>query len=284
MVPRNQFVSLAVAVLILGGLVVGGSLAAQENLRQKEEAAAVAAEKEATAEKARAEQLAAEKEAEFQELLETATTRADDATKFHTDSAPWGPVEARATLADLIEALRTAIDDEDETEINQALENVYRGREDVGTLSDAQDRRYDELVTANGKPEKVGKGREFCASEMESTVYEPANPARLADFWLEHSLEAPNVEAIQVYCPELQPSVEVLARSITDGSRLVGKTIRAGTYKTVGAVHDCYWERSDGSGDIYDNNFVGSALNGLSVTVYNGEQFETSGCGIWRLQ
>jgi hypothetical protein len=54
-----------------------------------------------------------------------------------------------------------------------------------------------------------------------------------------------------------------------------------GTYKTKPGSKDCYWSRTTGGGDIIANDFVGFAPNGVTVTVYPGEGFESTRCGVW---
>nr|WP_016359485.1 PASTA domain-containing protein [Paenarthrobacter nicotinovorans]CAD47974.1 hypothetical protein [Paenarthrobacter nicotinovorans] len=71
------------------------------------------------------------------------------------------------------------------------------------------------------------------------------------------------------------------AVKISDGNKIVGKDMEAGTYSTKPGVKNCYWSRNTGSGSIIENDFVGFAPDGATVTVYAGEGFESSGCGIW---
>lgn len=88
--------------------------------------------------------------------------------------------------------------------------------------------------------------------------------------------------ATVLYCPKYSSWVDVAAGAFGDGSRAVGTSIPAGTYKTVkGSLSNCYWERSNGQGNIIDNNFVTFAPDAIRVTVYNSEGFSTSGCGWW---
>lgn len=68
---------------------------------------------------------------------------------------------------------------------------------------------------------------------------------------------------------------------ISDGNKIVGKDMEAGTYRTKPGVKNCYWSRNTGSGSIISNDFVGFAPDGAIATVYAGEGFESSGCGIW---
>ncbi|MGO4249458.1 PASTA domain-containing protein [Paenarthrobacter sp. RAF54_2] len=86
-------------------------------------------------------------------------------------------------------------------------------------------------------------------------------------------------------CPDAPHAAvfqEVLtAVKIWDGTNVVGQTMEPGTYKTKPGVKDCYWSRSTGGGDIIDNNFVGFAPDGVTVTVYTGEGFISQRCGVW---
>lgn len=88
--------------------------------------------------------------------------------------------------------------------------------------------------------------------------------------------------AAALYCPQFIDWVNYAALTFGDGSRAVGSGIAPGTYTTLdGNQRNCYWERSDGQGNIIDNNFITFAPNPVSVTVYSGEGFSTSGCGLW---
>jgi hypothetical protein len=68
---------------------------------------------------------------------------------------------------------------------------------------------------------------------------------------------------------------------ITDGTKVVGKTMEAGTWKTKRGVKLCYWSRSAGNGDIIDNDIIDFAPDGVTVTVYAEEGFNSDGCGTW---
>lgn len=74
---------------------------------------------------------------------------------------------------------------------------------------------------------------------------------------------------------------EITAVKVSDGAKIVGQTMEPGTWKTTAGVKDCYWSRNTGGGDIIANNFVGFAPDGVTVTVYAGEGFESSRCGTW---
>ena len=86
-------------------------------------------------------------------------------------------------------------------------------------------------------------------------------------------------------CPDA-PHVAVLqevasAVKMGDGTYVVGQTLEPGTYRTRANIKDCYWSRNTGSGAIIANDFVSFAPNGATVTVYEGEGFESNRCGVW---
>ena len=68
---------------------------------------------------------------------------------------------------------------------------------------------------------------------------------------------------------------------IDDGNHIVGKDMEPGTYVTKPGSKDCYWSRNTGGGDIIANDFVGFAPDGVTVTTFAGEGFESNGCGVW---
>ncbi|MFB6698221.1 hypothetical protein [Streptomyces rubiginosohelvolus] len=58
--------------------------------------------------------------------------------------------------------------------------------------------------------------------------------------------------------------------------------IAPGRYRVVGALEDCYWERTSKGGEILDNGFATSAQD-LTVTVEASDgQFTARGCGVWK--
>ena len=86
-------------------------------------------------------------------------------------------------------------------------------------------------------------------------------------------------------CPEA-PHAAVLQEGatvsrITDGTKTVGQTMEAGTWKTKPGVKLCYWSRSSGNGDIIANDIIDFAPDGVTVTVYPGEGFKSDRCGTW---
>ena len=100
-----------------------------------------------------------------------------------------------------------------------------------------------------------------------------------------NTLRRAEAEAAFSICPDA-PHAGVLKEVMTsakvgDGNKVVGQTMEPGTYKTKPGSKDCYWSRTTGGGDIIDNGFVGFAHDGVTVTVYPGEGFESERCGTW---
>lgn len=70
---------------------------------------------------------------------------------------------------------------------------------------------------------------------------------------------------------------------VSDGNYLVGSDLAAGTYRTTGTEWDgCYWARVQGDGAIIENGFVTFAPDGITVTVHDGEGFQSQGCASWK--
>ena len=94
-----------------------------------------------------------------------------------------------------------------------------------------------------------------------------------------------DIEGALSVCPDA-PHAGVLREALTavkvfDGTKVVGKDMEPGTYKTKANAKDCYWSRTTGGGNIIANDFVGFAPDGVMVTVYPGEGFESQRCGTW---
>ncbi len=99
------------------------------------------------------------------------------------------------------------------------------------------------------------------------------------------------LEAVQIYCPHFQAGIEYASRVIPEDSGLaVGdaaspldaspRVIAAGTYKTVDAPSDCYYEINNQLGSIITINFKNSAPGGLTVTLRSGQSSDSQGCGM----
>lgn len=72
------------------------------------------------------------------------------------------------------------------------------------------------------------------------------------------------------------------AKELTDGVHTVGKTVEAGVYNTSVSGRGCYYAWKDGTGadaNIVDNNIVESGP--ATVTLEDGQIFESKNCGIW---
>lgn len=74
----------------------------------------------------------------------------------------------------------------------------------------------------------------------------------------------------------------IVASQVTDGVYEVGKDAAAGVYRTAGpSGAGCYyaWKTSTASdADIIDNNIVNGPA---TVTLRNGQVFESNGCQVW---
>lgn len=74
---------------------------------------------------------------------------------------------------------------------------------------------------------------------------------------------------------------EKQGRSFSGGTFRVGKDIQPGTYYSPGA-EGCYWQRTDSSGNIIDNNFTMGATR-VQVTISPSDySFTSEGCGTWK--
>ncbi|WP_326594241.1 hypothetical protein [Streptomyces brevispora] len=96
-------------------------------------------------------------------------------------------------------------------------------------------------------------------------------------------------------CPRWWPQVlrtmnDTYERFIGDGTYDVApkggfEVMPPGAYRSeggpLGDIMDCYWERTTGSGDIIDNNFV-TVARSITVTVRAGELFTSENCGVWK--
>ncbi|AWR21316.1 hypothetical protein AURMO_00707 [Aurantimicrobium photophilum] len=221
------------------------------------------------------------------ELIENAQNRYDE-------SVGWSNDTDRASLLAAVEVAQKALKSNKYSTISSANAKLLAAFNKVGTLAEAQaaaekaaeaarDEQYKALVTANGRPgwaETAGTGRSQCAGIKENKYVNTNDPTALAIHWIENP-DRQVYEAVQVYCPEYQPAVDIAKTGFKDGTKVIGKNIPAGTYRTVKGVSDCYWERNNGSGDIIDNNFITAAPNGVEVRVNDGEALVTRGCGVW---
>lgn len=282
---KNLYIILGAFVAVIL-LVIGLSVKANFDEQARVEAAAQLAE-EQKAEDAKQDLLRETKTAK--ELIENAKSR-------YEESAAWSNDTDRASLLAAIESAQKAVKSNEYSTISAANAKLLAVFNKVGSLADAQaaaekaaeaarDEQYKALVTANGRPgwaETSGTGRSQCAGIKENKYVDTNDPTALAIHWIENP-EKQVYEAVQIYCPEYQAAVDIAKTGFKDGTKVIGKNIPAGTYRTIKGVSDCYWERNNGSGDIIDNNFITAAPNGVEVRVNDGEALVTRGCGVWLL-
>lgn len=86
-------------------------------------------------------------------------------------------------------------------------------------------------------------------------------------------------------CPQYIPAWKHSLTGFPEGTEIVGKDVKPGTYVTTanlsgGRVTDCYWERERG-GHIIANDFVTGASK-VTVTIRKSDDaFTSRGCGDW---
>jgi len=101
--------------------------------------------------------------------------------------------------------------------------------------------------------------------------------------------------AIETYCPDVAPAIEIARGGFLDGTLVVGAAptpledgaqsmIAGGTYRTAGAVSNCHIVRDDGTGGVIEDRLVESADAGLTVSVHSGENVVSERCGVWLRQ
>ncbi|MEU5660089.1 hypothetical protein ABZ802_31400 [Streptomyces sp. NPDC047737] len=124
--------------------------------------------------------------------------------------------------------------------------------------------------------------------------------------WLAEHLEGSGEDVLKVGIPKLCPKwTKTLNQAVSgDYDRWFGggtyivsskppteeqlaededaQTIPPGTYRSKGAMEDCYWERTSESGEIIANNFATSARS-ITVTIAASDgQFTSEGCEMWK--
>jgi hypothetical protein len=81
---------------------------------------------------------------------------------------------------------------------------------------------------------------------------------------------------------QAEASAEAAGELFHAGTFLVNSEVPPGTYAVEGEIANCYWERTDASGEIIDNNFVTGARR-VEVTIRASDySFHSEGCGKWR--
>ncbi|MGS2592138.1 hypothetical protein [Streptomyces hebeiensis] len=140
---------------------------------------------------------------------------------------------------------------------------------------------------------------DICESLPESAADSSSRPQWLAESGvLDGDGEAVLLAGVPKLCPEWEAVVKEAVSG--DYERWVGSgeyevkgkpgpadaesdvlVMPAGTYRTVGALADCYWERTSEDGQIIDNQFATQARR-ITVTVRAGELFKSEQCGTWK--
>jgi hypothetical protein len=283
-------------VLVLGIAAIATTSAVSAGIRQQEAAAAEQVRIERLAER-EAEEAAADKKAEEQALadaLANGREQLDSSSDFATSSASYSTDAQKADLEANRAGLKEALDSNVRADIVVAVEGVKASVKLIGTAEEAAARQVAEAqkgvddqylqaaqaagVSVTDRESALRSAHSYCDSLTSSDQTFEVLVATI------HSRQR-NDAAISSYCPQFADAAGVASRVFSIGSKVVGTDIAEGTYTTLQkGVKDCYWERSDGGGEIIDNSFISFAPDGVSVTVHNGEGFTTSGCGLWVLQ
>lgn len=217
--------------------------------------------------------------------LSSASTQLESSETLYGSSTTWGDPAARQDLQTAIDAMKALLSAGDDATIDQlrsAYANLSTARAEVGTLEAAQDKQYKALVDqgANaGRFTASAAGRDYCAYLDKN--YTTDNVFQL--LWSSGTgVSEIDVAAIRIYCPKYETAMNIALSAVFDGTHVDGQNgFSAGPWHTAGGVASCYWELSDGHGNIFDNNFINSAPSGVSVNVEPGETFVTDGCNAW---
>jgi hypothetical protein len=96
----------------------------------------------------------------------------------------------------------------------------------------------------------------------------------------------PSSASSETTAPNHTPSTPPSARTISDGTWVVGKEVKPGTYRAPDAGSDCYWERvKDFRGGlnsiIANDNGIGDGAPLLITIEKTDKGFTTQDCGDW---
>ncbi|MGD8166663.1 DUF732 domain-containing protein [Herbiconiux sp. P16] len=283
-------------VVVLGVVAIITTTVVSAGIREQEAIAAEQVRAERLAEQ-EAEQAAAEKKQQ-EHALAAALASGQDALatsrEFSTTSAEYSTDAQKADLQAQQTELEQALGAKLTSRIEAAIEKLQAGIKLIGTPEEAEARRaaeaqkaIDDQYLASAQAAGVNiSDRETALQGAHSYCDSLASSDQVFEVLVATIFSRPrNDAAISSYCPQFADAAGVASRAVSTGSKVVRTDISEGTYNTLKkGVKDCYWERSDGGGTIIDNNFIGFAPDGVSVTVHNGEGFTTSGCGLWILQ
>lgn len=111
------------------------------------------------------------------------------------------------------------------------------------------------------------------------------------------SAQIPEVTGMLTLCPthpqaallqdaigrgQADAAAEAAGELVHSGTFLVGTEIQPGTYVVEGEIENCYWERTDRTGEIIDNGFSVGARR-VEVTIRASDySFHNEHCGEWR--
>ena len=286
---RTLVVSMVVAtvVVLAGATGITYGIVQHNNEVASERAAAKAAHAKAIAEEQQRQKDIAEATAkqDREDALSSAATQLENSETLYTQSAAWADAAARQELQAAIDAMKKLLAAGDEASTDQ-LRTAYAALATacakVGTVEAAQDRQYKNLVDqgANaGRFTVSAVGRDYC-SYLDKN-YTTDNVFQM--LWSTGTdVSEIDVAAVRVYCPKYEAAMNVALSAIFDGTHVDGQNgFSAGPWHTTGGVANCYWELSDGHGNISDNNFITAAPGGVSVSVETGQTLVTKGCGAW---
>lgn len=119
-----------------------------------------------------------------------------------------------------------------------------------------------------------------------------AAPAPTATRTVTEQVPGP-VETVEVEVPGPETTVTVTAKPPKpkgpsgtipgDGLYLVGKDIKAGTYRAANESGSCYWERLSGTSGDFDDILANDNASGpVVVTIRSSDEaFSTQRCGSW---
>jgi hypothetical protein len=113
------------------------------------------------------------------------------------------------------------------------------------------------------------------------TVAGTPGPAQTVTVFATATVEAPAPVKAAVptkAAPAPKPSFDDQGGDVTV---IVGEDVPSGVWTVHGAPSDCYWKiTKDGHPEDIVNNNIGGGTQ--RVTLKKGQDFESSGCGIWK--
>lgn len=200
-------------------------------------------------------------------------------------------VTAADALTECVSRLRASAQDA----VAAADSEVEGLREEVGALGEQVTAAEGRAVTAEAEIAQLLEQAEADASRIAEwePIIEELDAARQALEARASELDGRETELEQRAAElddrdgAISDEEEAIARSTIDsGVTWIGADADAlpGTYRTDGTGSSCYWQISpQGQPDNIINNHFGNAT-GQSVTLTEGQQFESDGCGTWTRQ